>query len=110
MTANPTPGGSNGSPNGSGTPADESRQGSASPPSLPNVNGSGNAVATPPLGYNPNIIWITGEFFNVSRARDALFQLAAVKVRVRSHFSFLVFDHFRPGCWSRVANQNLGSF
>ena len=27
--------------------------------------------------------------FNVSRARDALFQIAAIKVQVRSHFPFL---------------------
>jgi hypothetical protein len=31
--------------------------------------------------HNPNIIWITGEFFGVQRARDMLFQLSANKVR-----------------------------
>jgi hypothetical protein len=29
--------------------------------------------------HNPNIIWITGEFFGVQRARDMLFQLSANK-------------------------------
>ncbi|KAF9229657.1 cytoplasmic protein [Gyrodon lividus] len=30
-------------------------------------------------GHNPNVIWITGEFFGVQRARDMLFQLSANK-------------------------------
>ncbi|KAG6371650.1 cytoplasmic protein [Boletus reticuloceps] len=29
--------------------------------------------------HNPNVIWITGEFFGVQRARDMLFQLSANK-------------------------------
>ncbi|KAL4069386.1 cytoplasmic protein [Scleroderma citrinum] len=29
--------------------------------------------------YNPNVIWITGEFFGVQRARDMLFQLSVQK-------------------------------
>lgn len=39
------------------------------------------SVATPPgPRHGPNIIWITGEFFGVQRARDMLYQLAANKV------------------------------
>ena len=32
--------------------------------------------------HNPNLIWITGEFFNVGRARDALYHVASQKARV----------------------------
>lgn len=36
---------------------------------------------------NPNVIWITGEFFGVQRARDMLLQLSLTKVR--QHLSVL---------------------
>ncbi|KAF8343016.1 uncharacterized protein EI90DRAFT_3031069 [Cantharellus anzutake] len=39
------------------------------------------------VDYNPNLIWITGEFFNVGRARDALYQLASQKVRSKTIIS-----------------------
>ena len=32
------------------------------------------------VAANSNVIWITGEFFGVQRARDMLFQFAATKV------------------------------
>ncbi|KAH0838585.1 cytoplasmic protein [Lanmaoa asiatica] len=32
--------------------------------------------------HNPNIIWITGEFFGVQRARDMLFQLSVNKSKI----------------------------
>lgn len=70
---------------GGGHSTSSSRQGSASPPDASGLNGASTTAA---LGYNPNIIWITGEFFNVGRARDALYQLAAHKVRVEYLFSF----------------------
>ena len=37
-------------------------------------------TATPPTGArNSNVIWITGEFFGVQRARDMLFQVSVNK-------------------------------
>ena len=33
-----------------------------------------------PSKLNPNVIWITGEFFGVQRARDMLYQVAHTKV------------------------------
>lgn len=48
-----------------------------------------------PLRQNNNVIWITGEFFGVQRARDMLFQLSMHKVRVRSsnqHSSIIVLN------------------
>lgn len=36
----------------------------------------------PPPRHNNNVIWITGEFFGVQRARDMLFQISVHKVRV----------------------------
>ncbi|KAG9314646.1 cytoplasmic protein [Chiua virens] len=51
-------------------------------PSIP-TNGttqSGQAQGGPhQQAHNPNVIWITGEFFGVQRARDMLFQLSANK-------------------------------
>ena len=40
--------------------------------------------------HNPNVIWITGEFFGVQRARDMLFQLSVNKAR----FAFRKFVNF----------------
>ncbi|EIW86517.1 cytoplasmic protein [Coniophora puteana RWD-64-598 SS2] len=37
------------------------------------------ATATSPVRQNPNVIWITGEFFGVQRARDMLCSFAASK-------------------------------
>ena len=42
-----------------------------------------HATTTPtgaPNKLNPNVIWITGEFFGVQRARDMLFQVSMSKV------------------------------
>lgn len=58
---------------------------SSHPGNSPPQHHDGNGGSSP-LVYNPNIIWITGEFFNVGRARDALYHLAAHKVRVRILF------------------------
>lgn len=44
---------------------------------------SGNAPNAPSNKLNPNVIWITGEFFGVQRARDMLFQVSMNKVSVR---------------------------
>lgn len=38
-----------------------------------------NATATPAVRQGQNIIWITGEFFGVQRARDMLYQLSVNK-------------------------------
>lgn len=50
---------------------------------------SHSAAAPPPPGAAPrqnnNVIWITGEFFGVQRARDMLFQVSLHKVRVSSY-------------------------
>ncbi|KAI9572663.1 cytoplasmic protein [Boletus coccyginus] len=51
----------------------------------PSVGTNGNSPPGQAQGsqyqqaHNPNIIWITGEFFGVQRARDMLFQLSANK-------------------------------
>ncbi|OJA09120.1 hypothetical protein AZE42_02563 [Rhizopogon vesiculosus] len=39
-----------------------------------------SAAAPPGTRQGPNLIWITGEFFGVQRAKDMLYQLAASKV------------------------------
>jgi hypothetical protein len=39
-----------------------------------------SAAAPPGTRQGPNIIWITGEFFGVQRARDMLYQFASGKV------------------------------
>ena len=65
----------NNATNGNGT---SSRNGSASPDSGSSEEG---------LSYNPNVIWITGEFFGVQRARDSLYQLAMNKVRSKTIIS-----------------------
>lgn len=39
-----------------------------------------------PNSRNGNVIWITGEFFGVQRARDMLFQVSVNKVRVIASF------------------------
>lgn len=41
---------------------------------------SGTNPAGAPNKLNPNVIWITGEFFGVQRARDMLFQVSMSKV------------------------------
>lgn len=41
---------------------------------------SGTNPAGTPNKLNPNVIWITGEFFGVQRARDMLFQVSMNKV------------------------------
>ncbi|KAF8316159.1 hypothetical protein DL93DRAFT_2030902, partial [Clavulina sp. PMI_390] len=54
----------------------------AGAPSVQQPGSLGSNPGTPAmLGYNPNTIWITGEFFNVGRARDALYQLAGHKTK-----------------------------
>jgi hypothetical protein len=40
-----------------------------------------NTTPTPGVRQGQNIIWITGEFFGVQRARDMLYQLSVNKVR-----------------------------
>ncbi|OAX39007.1 cytoplasmic protein [Rhizopogon vinicolor AM-OR11-026] len=40
-----------------------------------------SAAAPPGTRQGPNLIWITGEFFGVQRAKDMLYQLAASKVQ-----------------------------
>lgn len=44
-----------------------------------------NATSTPAARHPQNIIWITGEFFGVQRARDMLYQLSVNKVRLSSN-------------------------
>jgi hypothetical protein len=44
-------------------------------------------IAGAPPKLNANVIWITGEFFGVQRARDMLFQLSVTKVRFSPGFS-----------------------
>lgn len=57
----------------------------------------------PPPRHNNNVIWITGEFFGVQRARDMLFQISVLKVRV-SLFTFshdyikLMHTRIKPSC------------
>lgn len=52
----------------------------------PSVGTNGNSPSGQAQGsqhqqaHNPNVIWITGEFFGVQRARDMLFQLSVNKV------------------------------
>lgn len=44
----------------------------------------------PPNKLNPNVIWITGEFFGVQRARDMLFQVSMSKVSVQNSLHWTV--------------------
>lgn len=49
----------------------------------PDFGQPSNAAPTAPSNkLNPNVIWITGEFFGVQRARDMLFQVSMNKVSV----------------------------
>lgn len=41
--------------------------------------GQASATSTNPNKLNPNVIWITGEFFGVQRARDMLYQASTNK-------------------------------
>lgn len=41
---------------------------------------SAASPAAPSNKLNPNVIWITGEFFGVQRARDMIFQVSMGKV------------------------------
>lgn len=45
----------------------------------PDVNATNSSTGA----RNSNIIWITGEFFGVQRARDMLYQVSVSKVRVQ---------------------------
>ncbi|KAJ3537324.1 hypothetical protein NM688_g6707 [Phlebia brevispora] len=45
----------------------------------PNFGQQANSSPSTPNKLNPNIIWITGEFFGVQRARDMLFQVSMGK-------------------------------
>lgn len=47
----------------------------------PDFGQQANSSPAAPNKLNPNIIWITGEFFGVQRARDMLFQVSMGKVR-----------------------------
>ena len=55
------------------------------PGSVREIHGGQTTITGLPSGpaqvqaYNPNVIWITGEFFGVQRARDMLFQLSVQK-------------------------------
>ena len=67
------------------------------PGSVREIHGGQTTITGLPSGpaqvqaYNPNVIWITGEFFGVQRARDMLFQLSVQKVcqYFVCHFSYL---------------------
>jgi hypothetical protein len=48
----------------------------------PDISGTVDGSPTgPQVRQNANVIWITGEFFGVKRARDMLFQVSMNKVR-----------------------------
>jgi hypothetical protein len=49
----------------------------------PDISASNAAANGTPTRQDNNVIWITGEFFGVQRARDMLFQVSVTKV---SHF------------------------
>lgn len=46
------------------------------------VGGNAGGPSTPPTRPDENIIWITGEYFGVQRARDMLYKNAHAKVRL----------------------------
>jgi len=57
-------------------------------------------AAVPPAIGGPrrstDVIWITGEFFGVQRARDMLYQLAAHKTNVSFDLHLITFN-LNPG-------------
>lgn len=74
-------------------------QGLVGPEVGPKDNQNPSSLGTSPGSLQSNnLIWITGEFFGVQRARDMLFNLSLAKVRIISPFLLYVLNTNRNSC------------
>lgn len=76
-------------------------------PDVPQSAAAPPAIGAPPR-QNANVIWITGEFFGVQRARDMLYQVAGQKVS--KHYKYNLPAMLMHSCRRRLWSLGIARF